>query len=542
MWFTHPGLPQQSKSRELQDNKSPFSIELYGEIAQYLGDADKLSLCLTSKSICSFVLPYLYSNLRLNDSECLLRIRFLIARPYLSRFVREIVLVPSNVKQGAMQKSVAGEVELARAVELLAPNLTSLEKFIWDGLEVPDDNLWLALQRCCPLLRTVGTNLGTRPISPESQLFAFDNLLGFWLSSELRDTHYGPNLEHNQGEKLPSAFWDMLINRSPNLRSLTLGYRGPSLQARRTLDITPMVDAKWPKLTTLVLENCRLEEPSEQEQDRPSLLQSFTNFIFSHQSLKHLSVHGLPDLGYRQALKHLKSLSCAISIGALPLAINTTIEELTLTDEPYNGIAFHAFREYVSTLPSLKKLSLWMDFTTEDPLATKYGQIHELRSLVTGCPRLEHLTVICSTKPKESFHLRDFSQVLKGTTLKSIELWKCHRAGDDGATEVAETLFREHVALEAITLRLVHGHRRRRSDSLRIMQSGLYRVRRATDGKPEHIFVHEKAGKWLPWIKVVKLEQDLNRKPDPERQVTMKWLWNKVRGYSSSMLQAVSQT
>ncbi|KAL0576649.1 hypothetical protein V5O48_005349 [Marasmius crinis-equi] len=528
---THPS----SVSLGAQDTRSPFSIEIYGEIAQHLSDADKLSLCLTSKSISSFVLPSLYSKLHLSGNECLTRIRFLLARPHLSRFVRELVLTPSSIKQGL--KSSAGELELARAVELLAANLSSLEKFIWDGTEIPDDSLWLMLQKSCPLLRTVGTNIGTRPVDPNSQLFAFNDLLGFWLSTEVRDVDYSPNLELDHGEKLPSAFWDMLMHRSPNLQNLTLGYRGPTLHSRRSLDIAPIVAAKWPQLTSLTLENCRLEDSTEQVQDRIPTLPSFSAFVSSHQSLERLNVHGLPDLGYRQSLKRLKSLSCAISIGALPLAINTTIEELALTGEPYNGIALHALREYVSTLPNLKKLSLWMDFTTDttnNPLASEYDQIHELRSLVAQCPRLESLTVMCSTKPKESFYLSEFSQALKGTNLKFVELWKCHRAGDESPALVAESLFREHVTLETITLRSVHGHRRRRSDSLRVMQTGIYRVRRAADGQPEHISADEKAGKWLPWLAGTVRSEVANRKPVPERRMIEKF-WNRFRGYSTRL-------
>ena len=63
------------------------------------------------------------------------------------------------------------------------------------------------------------------------------------------------------------------------------------------------------------------------------------------------------------------------------------------------------------------------------------------------------------------------------------------------------------------------------------MQSGSYRVRRAPDGsgKPEHIFVREEAGKWLPWASVISgPEQDVNQKLDGRRAI-LSWLWDKVR-------------
>ncbi|KAF9267189.1 hypothetical protein L218DRAFT_722977 [Marasmius fiardii PR-910] len=339
-------------------------LELFAGIAEHLDDAQKLSLSLTSKSLCTFVLPLLYTHLHLQDIQCLTRIQFLLARPHLTRFVRQLVLVPTNVTtttQRSAQKHVANEVELAKAVELLTPNLSSLEKFIWDGMELPHDHLWEALRRCCPLLKFVGANIGTKPLNSDCQLFAFDDLEGFWLSSEVRES---PNRERQlgtQGESLPSTCWDMIIHRSPQLRSLTLGHRGISLRSHRMLDVTPIIRAAWPKLVSLKLESCRLIGDGSGDED----LRTFGRWISSHQTLKHLSVHGLPDLRYRQLLGNLESLGCAMTLDSSspsPLSsssfssagpnsspeyeINMTIEDLVLMNEPYDGRTFRAVPEY----------------------------------------------------------------------------------------------------------------------------------------------------------------------------------------------------
>ncbi|ESK95406.1 hypothetical protein Moror_3844 [Moniliophthora roreri MCA 2997] len=512
-----------------------FPTELYGEIAQHLGAPDKVNLCLTSKSLYSFVLPFVYSTLELHGNACLSRVRFLIAHPHLSRFVRELVLKPNYMKSGSIRKYLSVEIELARGMELLAPNLPSLERLVWDGSEIPDDYLWLALRKSCASLRDIGVNLGTKPVDPRSELFQFDDLLHFSLSSQVRDDDYSPNVQLSQSEKLPAEFWDMLINRSPRLRGLTLGHRGVSHHSRRTLDITPITRARWSSLSTLTLQNCRLDDTSEQG-ERYSNLNAFSDFIVAHQSIKYLQIQGLPVLGYRDILKQLKRLGCPVSLGAVPFAINTTIEELILTDEAYNGIGFHAFWDYVASLPSLKKLSLWMDFSSDvSDVGTEYNHIEELRGLVSRCPKLEALTVMCSTKGKETFRMGDFSQVIEGSShLKSIELWKCHKAGDEAPAQVAEQLFHEHTGLEAIVVRSVHGYRRRRSDSLRIMQTGSYRVCRATDGKPENIFVDEKGGKWLPWaVTARKIEHELDQKTVGKRRWLVGCLWDGIRGRGS---------
>jgi len=57
---------------------------------------------------------------------------------------------------------------------------------------------------------------------------------------------------------------------------------------------------------------------------------------------------------------------------------------------------------------NVRKLTLAMDFSRdntieESGILPQYNHIQELKSVVTTCRRLEDLTVICSTKRKETF-------------------------------------------------------------------------------------------------------------------------------------------
>jgi hypothetical protein len=47
------------------------------------------------------------------------------------------------------KKRLLSEIKLAEEVKKLIPHMDLLEKFIWDGLEVPGDSVWESLQQQC---------------------------------------------------------------------------------------------------------------------------------------------------------------------------------------------------------------------------------------------------------------------------------------------------------------------------------------------------------------------------------------------------------
>ena len=93
----------------------------------------------------------------------------------MARTVQSIVLRPSFL-QMCSTELLGCERDLARDVELLAPNLYNLKKFVWDGIEIPASSMWASLRLGCPHLREIGTNLGGEPIDPGSEV-GFTTLL-----------------------------------------------------------------------------------------------------------------------------------------------------------------------------------------------------------------------------------------------------------------------------------------------------------------------------------------------------------------------------
>ncbi|KAF8987544.1 hypothetical protein BDQ17DRAFT_1374962 [Cyathus striatus] len=134
------------------------------------------------------------------------------------------------------------------AIERIAASsgLGSLSTFDWDGLEVPRDGLWRTLRECCPKLKSVFTNIGTKPLDPHSELFNFTDLTSF--SLVLRHG-LGGNELFPPLEPLPPGLWNMLTT-SPNLEELAICSFSSST---RILDFSPLSLLTFPKLHTLTL-------------------------------------------------------------------------------------------------------------------------------------------------------------------------------------------------------------------------------------------------------------------------------------------------
>lgn len=92
------------------------------------------------------LLPALYASVEYKGPKrCIERLEFLISRPELAHYIRKLILRPSHLLTTS-QSAVEAESSIARAMELLAPNLRSLHTFIWDGLEMPEDRIWATLR------------------------------------------------------------------------------------------------------------------------------------------------------------------------------------------------------------------------------------------------------------------------------------------------------------------------------------------------------------------------------------------------------------
>ncbi|KAJ3810715.1 hypothetical protein F5876DRAFT_65376 [Lentinula aff. lateritia] len=416
-----------------------------------------------------------------------------------ARLVHQLILRPNYLRMTS-KKRLLKERELALGLQRLAPNLSHLRKFVWDGLEIPESDLWAALRAGCPLLKEIGTNLGCEKFDFDSELFAFSGLQSFSLTTELHGGRYDvpdPDL-FPFGDQLPPALWTMIVDRSPQLQSLVLGDIGATLCGNRTLDIRPMMRARWPNLESLSLDTVSVSRTDE-FMISPRDKQLFSEFFEQHKyGLKHLSYHRFDAATYgtiddqddneesaqssvadapHSNLRQAQNFELALVSHGLGFLTTESIQyhvlqELMFTDEGYHLDWLPLFEERLRDLPNLKKFGVWVDFSRtysgqekddegNPKKPTLADQTKVLRELYESCPpKLESLKLLLSTKSKETIYWRDIPSILRRNDtaqistagrcqLKQLEIWKVLRFGD-----------RERLRDEAIKIALDEDHGR----------------------------------------------------------------------------------
>jgi hypothetical protein len=83
----------------------------------------------------------------------------------------------------------------------------------------------------------------------------------------------------------------------------------------------------------------------------------------------------------------------------------TCLRELDLTARPNGGVVGQEIGETLKSLPGLRVLKVWMDFSNDGVHYKVYDAIREYRDMVMNVLGLEELGVICSTKGRELFLL-----------------------------------------------------------------------------------------------------------------------------------------
>ncbi|KIK63301.1 hypothetical protein GYMLUDRAFT_83848 [Collybiopsis luxurians FD-317 M1] len=452
-------------------------LDILREVVSHVNTgADVFNLILTSKAIYHNLFIYLYRDIEVRDLERSLKVvHFLLGRPHVARNVLSLVLRPSYLRKHS-QKRLAGERDLVNAVELLAPNLYQLKRFIWDGFEAPPSRVWASLRAGCPQLKDIGTNVGNEALDPESELFAFSNLRSFSLTTELHTRNLDWKVRVWTGEELPEALWSMIIDRCPDLESLVLGDGGATMHTKRIIDVRPLLHARWPHLHALSISNARIVDISDVFNDAPR--EQFVEFIHEHRkTLRYLTYHAFSAASHSRYNDPplLRYRSCGLPTVMIPATHVGRLREVVLTDKAYCGAhALSRVKRYLGCLWTLRSLSIWVDFSEsvqeysyefdEDGnmhhRPVWYDQVKELQELYESCPRgLESFKLLVSTRAKETFYWRDIPNILRRREnfrgkihgvgaipyfqLKHLEVWKVFKTSDGDLANAAA-----HIALD----------------------------------------------------------------------------------------------
>lgn len=99
-----------------------------------------------SKEVYELIYPTLYAAVEFQGlKRCRTGLALLYRQPKLAHYVRKLVLRPSY-RQASNQNAIDDELGLIQMMELLVPNLHLLDTFVWDGHEMPKDDIWQLLR------------------------------------------------------------------------------------------------------------------------------------------------------------------------------------------------------------------------------------------------------------------------------------------------------------------------------------------------------------------------------------------------------------
>ncbi|KAJ7204105.1 hypothetical protein GGX14DRAFT_544192 [Mycena pura] len=456
--------------------------DLLHEILQELTPADILNLSLASSHLRATLAPELYRTMHLRSSgACETGLRLLLRRPDLCAHVRKLALRPNYYLSWPARDTSISESWVASMLCSIAPSLTNLRTFDWDGSEMAPNALWLTLRQSCPELKELYSNVGSDAIDAESELFKFSDLALFSLSVRhgVPETSLFP-----AREDLPKSLWDMLLNRCPDLAELTLC----SFSAgHRTFALDPVVAGSWPRLTTLTLGAFGYDADFALAGPPPGL----PAFLARHARVAALRLAWTfrrwmsPDdaAAFAQAAL-LPAAAPALAefagvVQQLPCAAAGACAGITALDlmcEPLYPARAPALCAALGGMPALVSLDLWVH--VEPDLDAYRGFMGDL---CAAAPGLEDFQFMCTTafgkKP-----LTALAYALRGLPrLKSFALTKGHRYTDESMRASARRVFRAAGAA-APRLALVSMRWARAACRNHLKQEGTYERVGARDG------------------------------------------------------------
>ncbi|KAF9073589.1 hypothetical protein BDP27DRAFT_1417065 [Rhodocollybia butyracea] len=415
--------------------------DLLLSIAAHLDNrADVFSFSLTSSRFFTTISSVLYRQVTLySAAQCSTTLKMLRYRPEIARHVRELIIKPGYLSKPD-NRFFDSEVASAAVRDVAtAKVLDALVKFTWDFDDLPFyDDMWFALRVCCGQLRYIGTSMGTRVPTLRSHLFDFVDLQGF--SLYLKRSFFESHLDIFSDDEQPISrrFWNMLMDKCPNLQELVIDGVSPFPVDARTLSA-----ARWPNLRRLVLGDIAVDWLPGAALTAPEAKSPFIEFLEAHGPT-------LQSLGLsRSNVSHTRLAT--MSPDAVKLRSFTgTLEQLHSIPHMHKYLECVAFREPLRTREVtalavaglLQKLTSLTKLRISFMLHSMYDSGNLLRSLVASCPKLIHLELACGHKP--SFQLEQFAKTIRGfSKLRVLHLTIIKYPGDEnisrGASLIAMT-------------------------------------------------------------------------------------------------------
>ncbi|KAJ6622768.1 hypothetical protein B0H10DRAFT_2012805 [Mycena sp. CBHHK59/15] len=440
------------------------------EIAGYISCLEEVLNCsLTSHLMRERLMPRLYAEVDLKTNKQCKALSVMAKHPGVVQHIKKLAVRPNNT-EWTIPEDPINEVAVSDLLSRISVHLTSLHTFIWDGLEMPEDQLWLKLRKSCPYLVNIGTTVGEEPVEHASHVLVRLPASLEWLA------HGWPPVE-----KLPRRFWQMIVEHCPNLEELTIG------------GATPVRDSSTSALSLTLGDLLMHTPPQNNGRKEPS----FMAFLQSHPGLRCVTLQHVGGDTFPASLNRLPptSLPCVGRFGG-PLAyVRTLPQPWILQHLSLTGLQHSSFPRLFATLQrltSLTSLNILIDlsfFANSTRSLQPRDHTKIFHSLLVSCPCLLHLDLLCFTQP--TFSITEFSNALVDSPqLRSFILTKVHASSDEDMTQSAAHIVRQNPALENFTLRYSQDSWLT-STGIRPKHVATYEVVRGPGGAPVSLAAHE---------------------------------------------------
>ncbi|KAJ3524166.1 hypothetical protein NM688_g8608 [Phlebia brevispora] len=387
--------------------------EILLEVADRLVSlSDRVNFALASSRLYPAVIPSVYASVELDGiDQCKETLNMLSRNANVARHVRKLTVHPdrhpySKIPLLPFAREYCSLV--STLVAHAAKNMDALDTFFWDAdAGVPEDLMWRQLKIRCSRLHSIGTSFVQDIPTPTSDKDS---------SSYIKDRSTRPTIFGSKAESEPTykVLWDMLLHRSPNLRSLCIegDWDEPIFEPR-------LLQGRWPHLQVLRLGPVKFDFSWHiQDSTRPLMhfLEQHPNIeelglVHVRADLSQLNPSALPKLkrlnGYMNDLRGLNSRRNAAQANNAPGTIDPGETPPQLSDnlQVLNILEPMKLRELTPLAVSgmLVGLHALTSLTIVFSLQNGYDSNGVFRSIVSACPHLLHLNLTCTCKPSFQF-------------------------------------------------------------------------------------------------------------------------------------------
>ncbi|KAH8818807.1 hypothetical protein DL96DRAFT_372078 [Flagelloscypha sp. PMI_526] len=296
----------------------PLNGDVLRTISQLLSRRDLVNL----RSSCRFAYDALehdiYLNIELSSmAQCVNGLKFLSTQPNKHHLIKGLDLRPINAPYPPGSSNLPHRLNLIQIIRFeyfvvgkmlhqIIPQLTSLQRFRWDGFRVPPDEIWVLLRQklylmiyfiqymssIVPLpcsfvpLKDVHCRSWSNFENLSSEIFKFVGLRSFaFFASGIFQPVDDLAVQYT---KLPSSLFEML-SQCPKLENLALGgLEFETMRVQLDLNACPILFFHWPQLKNLSLTQVSFHSA---QGIGKGIQKTYNNFFNLHEALHTLSPH-----------------------------------------------------------------------------------------------------------------------------------------------------------------------------------------------------------------------------------------------------------